>query len=262
MTDPISAGKQAAFRVVGQPVGRYSPTPIFPPAPSACPHWISMVAMKVRSCVLVACMLVVPALALFSHLMPPTAREFMRSSVCDPICQVISAIDASLPFGSNATLSGEPTKPAAKMPVAGAPLVAIAAEPVVPAVPASPAGRAVPAIEAVFTEAVPPVTISQAEVPASPSTEHDAPRSQAEWATLATLRKQLTTLGATGIDCRPQPGTVPGYTSSCRLGIDADGQLHRMFHGRGPDAPAAMQSLVNQIQAWQMQQAGGPRQRF
>jgi hypothetical protein len=111
-------------------------------------------------------------------------------------------------------------------------------------------------------EPVPAVTISQVEVPASPAAAYDAPRSQAEWATLANLRKQLATLGAMGIDCRPQPGTVPGYTSSCRLGIDADGQLHRMFHGSGPDAPAAMQSLVNQIQAWQIQQAGGPRQRF
>jgi hypothetical protein len=221
-----------------------------------------MVAMKVRSCVLVVCMLVVPALALFSHLTPPTAREFMRCSVCDPLCQVINAIDAALPFGSNATPSGPPTAAAPKLPAAGAPLVAIAAEPGAPAVPASPAARAVPAIEAVFMEPVPAVTISQVEVPASPAAAYDAPRSQAEWATLANLRKQLATLGAMGIDCRPQPGTVPGYTSSCRLGIDADGQLHRMFHGSGPDAPAAMQSLVNQIQAWQIQQAGGPRQRF
>ncbi len=221
-----------------------------------------MFAMKVRSCVLVACMLVVPALALFSHLTPPTARTFLRCSVCDPLCQVINSIGAAVPFGSKATPSGRPTAGVPEIPASGAPLAAIAAETITPAVPAPPAVTATPAIEAVFTEAVPAVTISQREVPVSQAAADDAPRSQAEWATLANLRKQLATLGATGIDCRPQPGAVPGYTSTCRLGIDADGQLHRMFHGTGPDAPAAMQSLVNQIQAWQIQQAGGPRQRF
>jgi hypothetical protein len=226
-----------------------------------------MVAMKIRSCVLVACMLVVPALALFSHLTPPAAREFLRCSICDPLCQAISAIDAVLPFGSQATLAAGPAA-SVKEPAAAdaSPTVIvaepIAAEPIVTTVAQPPAHDAGPTMKTVLAEALPPVAVSPAVAPPSPLADRDRPRSQAEWATLATLRKQLATLGATGIDCRPQPGAVPGYITSCRIGIDTAGQLHRMFHGQGPDAPAAMQSLVEQIQAWQVQQAGTPRQRF
>lgn len=221
-----------------------------------------MVAMKIRSCVLVACMVVVPGLALFSHLTPPAARDFLRCTVCDPLCQAITAIDAALPFGSAATLSGGPTTPASPRPASAAPLVAIVADPVEPANVMPP--TVAPAQAAAASTSQPPTALTSAEValPDAAATSHDLPRSQAEWATLATLRKQLADLGATGIDCRPQPGAVPGYTSSCRIGIDTAGQLHRMFHGQGPDAPAAMQSLIDQIQAWQVQQAGAPRQRF
>jgi hypothetical protein len=221
-----------------------------------------MVAMKIRSYVLVACMVVVPALALFSHLTPPAAREFLRCSVCDPLCQAISAIDAAVPFGSAATLSGGPTPSAPRRPDSAAPLVAISAAAVEPAKGQQPAAAPAHAVEAVAAQPPPPVPSAEAAAPASLATDHELPRSQAEWAALATLRKQLADLGATSIDCRPQPGAVPGYTSTCRVGIDAAGQLHRMFHGQGPDAPAAMRSLVDQIQAWQAQQAGTPRQRF
>jgi hypothetical protein len=55
---------------------------------------------------------------------------------------------------------------------------------------------------------------------------------------------------------------VAGYASSCRIGIDPQGQLHRMFHGRGADAPAAIQSLIEQVRAWQTRQAGGLPARF
>lgn len=211
-----------------------------------------MVAMKIRSCVLVACMVVVPGMALFSHLTPPAAREFLRCSVCDPLCQAITAIDAALPFGSAATLSGGPTTSAPSQTGSSAPLVAISAESVEPARAAT----------AIAPQPLAGATLTEAAAPTSQAADHDLPRSQAEWAMLASIRKQLTDLGATSIDCRPQPGAVPGYTSTCRIGIDAAGQLHRMFHGQGPDAPAAMQSLIDQIQAWQAQQAGTPRQRF
>jgi hypothetical protein len=221
-----------------------------------------MVAMKIRSSVMIACMLVVPALALFSHLTPPAAREFLRCSVCDPLCQAISAIDAALPFGAQATLSAGPAEVARKPETADALQPVIAAEPAVATVPQSGAPAAPARADSAEMEALPPIAVSPAVVPASPVAKQDQPRSQAEWAALASLRSQLTSLGATGIDCRPQPGALPGYISSCRIGIDADGQLHRMFHGQGPDAPAAMQSLVSQIQAWQVQQAGTSRQRF
>lgn len=221
-----------------------------------------MVVMKVRSCVLVACMLVVPALALFSHLTPPAAREFLRCSICEPLCQAISVVDAALPFGSKTAVPGGSNGSAPKPVAQETPLVTIAAEAPVPRVPQAAAGGTATAVEPVPTEPLSGGTISEVVVPASPTADHDVPRSQAEWAALATIRTHLATLGATAIDCRPQPGSLPGYSSSCRIGIDADGQLHRMFHGRGPDAAAAMQSLVDQIQSWRIQHAATPRQRF
>jgi hypothetical protein len=223
-----------------------------------------MVVMKIRSCVLVACMLVVPALALFSHLTPPAAREFLRCFICDPLCQAIGAIDAALPFGAQATLSAGPALPAVPAAAVPKPVAADVAQPVITAEPAvaTVIHSGAPAGENTAVETLPTVAVSPAVVSTSPVAKQDQPRSQAEWEALASLRTQLASLGATGIDCRPQPGALPGYISSCRIGIDADGQLHRMFHGQGPDAPAAMQSLVSQIQAWQVQQAGTPRQRF
>jgi hypothetical protein len=216
-----------------------------------------MVAMKVRSSVLVACMLVVPALALFSHLTPPAAREFLRGSVCDPLCQMISAIDAMLPFESNATLSGRPVESSPTGPT----VIAGSAEPI------APPERERPNADQHAPVVIPPEPNPRAQAAAvsnslSPLDEHDRPRSQGEWAMLATLREQLAKLGATGIDCRPQPGAVAGYASSCRMSIDADGQLLRMFHGQGPDALSAMRSLITQIEGWKVQQAGTPRQRF
>lgn len=260
MPTRFSPGKHAAFRVAGPSAGRY-PRGCLVVRP-ACSLDPQMVAMKIRSCVLVACMVVVPAMALFSHLTPPAAREFLRCSVCDPLCEAISLIDAALPFGSAATLSGGPTASAPSQTGSAAERVAITAESVVPAEPRRQAAATPPAINAVATQLLPVATIAEAATPASASAGRDPPRSQAEWAALASLRKQLADFGATSIDCRPQPGAAAGYSSSCRLGIDAAGQLYRMFHGQGADAPAAMQSLVEQIRAWRVQQAGSPRQRF
>lgn len=192
-----------------------------------------MVAMKIRSFVLIVCMVVVPGLALFSHLTPPSVRDLMRRTLCDPFCRSDRLLAEAVP----PTLASTPT------PIPAEPETA----------PSPPA--AVPAAQVMASHA--PVT---PPVPSSMSA--DVPRSPAEWAALGTLRKELAALGATAIDCRPQPGDVAGYASSCRIGIDPQGQLHRMFHGRGADAPAAMQSLVEQVRAWQTRQAGGFPARF
>jgi hypothetical protein len=183
-----------------------------------------MVAMKIRSFVLIVCMVVVPGLALFSHLTPPSVRDLMRRTLCDPFCQGVGLLAQAVPSAPASTSTPMPNEPETA--------------PSPPAVPEPPS---------------PPV---QAAASA------DVPRSPAEWAALGTLRKELTSLGATAIDCRPQPGDVAGYASSCRIGIDPQGQLHRMFHGRGADAPAAMQSLIEQVRAWQTRQAGGLPARF
>jgi hypothetical protein len=200
-----------------------------------------MVAMKIRSFVLIVCMVVVPGLALFSHLTPPSVRDLMRRTLCDPFCQSVRLLAPTVPSAPAA----------ASMPMPEEPETA----------PLPPAAE--PATQATASRAPGPLAVEEPPPPTGPSSASaDVPRSPAEWAALGTLRKELTALGATAIDCRPQPGDVAGYASSCRIGIDPQGQLHRMFHGRGADAPAAMQSLIEQVRAWQTRQAGGFPARF
>lgn len=67
---------------------------------------------------------------------------------------------------------------------------------------------------------------------------------------LAAIQQRLAELGAFGIECQPLAGGGAGYASVCRMRIDPRGELQRMFHGSGPDAASAMQSLVEQIEAW------------
>lgn len=197
-----------------------------------------MVAMKVRSFVLIACMLIVPALALFSHLTPPSVRQFLRQMGQ----QAVDAATASpAPSRGIASASAPKTAPdPAPVPAPTPPVRAFAATP-------------------------PPVVLPSIAVPATPapaaSLPRDVPRSQQEWATLAELRERLIALGATAIDCKPGPGNGSLHTCSCRVAVDAEGQLHRMFHGVGPDAALAMRSLLDRVEAWRAQQAAAPNRR-
>lgn len=188
-----------------------------------------MVAMKVRSCVLIACMLVVPALALFSHLMPPTVRKMMRKAGSVPPRRAVPVASAS------------PASDTVPQPVVTdtppRPVAVVNPPPVLP---------------------LPPVQRLPAERPA-PS--NDVPRSQAEWSELADLRARLIALGATAIDCKLGPGGGQLHTCSCRVAVDTEGQLHRMFHGVGPDATVAMRALLERVEAWRIQQAGSTRRR-
>lgn len=195
-----------------------------------------MVTMKIRSCVLIICMVVVPGLALFSHLTPPAARDLIRRMLGEPLRLGVRSLVEAIPSGAVSVPQAEAMVPTSPEP-----------EPEPLAVASSPPGPA--------SEPLPPST-----APSSPAAE--TPRSPAEWAVLGGLRKELASLGATAIDCRPQPGDLAGYVSRCQIGIDPDGQLHRMFHGRGADAPAAMQSLVEQVRAWQTRQASGSPTRY
>lgn len=195
-----------------------------------------MVTMKIRSCVLIICMVVVPGLALFSHLTPPAARDLIRHMLREPLRLGVRALAEAIPSGA---VSGPRAEAMVSAPSEPEPLAAASS----PRAPAN-AGESSPSSAA------------------QPSSAMETPRSPAEWAVLGDLRHELASLGATAIDCRPQPGDPAGYVSRCRIGIDPEGQLHRMFHGRGADAPAAMQSLVEQVRAWQTRQASGPPTRY
>jgi len=154
--------------------------------------------MKLRAFLLLSCLVVVPAAAMFSHHVPPAVRGLPR--------QLLAALVARLSAGR----SPEPPRPIA--------------EPKVPA--AAAAGFAAPFVAA------------------------------AEAGAGTTALEQLAALGAVAIECRPLVGG--GQIASCRLPVDAEGQLHRVFQARGPDAETATRGLATEVTAWRHRVAGLP----
>lgn len=143
--------------------------------------------MKIRACVLVVCMTVVPALAMFSHQLPPDLRQAACRHLWQPVADWLRSAEAG-------TRAVGPTA----------------------APPAAPAAT------------------SPASVAADRQTAAD----------------RLAALGGVGLDVRPLEG-VPGmHVASCRVAMDAVGQLHRVFQAPGAGPEAATAALAEQIEAW------------
>jgi hypothetical protein len=51
------------------------------------------------------------------------------------------------------------------------------------------------------------------------------------------------------IECRPLPGGT-GHLASCRVPVDAEGQLQRVFQAQAADADAALRGLNAAVAAW------------
>lgn len=145
--------------------------------------------MKFRVCILVVCMTVVPAWAMFSHHVPVGLRQAARSHLWQPVAAWLQPDE-----GSSATAPN-----AAPAPIAGA----TASAPVAQAAPGRP-----PAVD------------------------------------------RLAELGAVAIDVRPLEGVTGTHVASCRVAMDAAGQLHRVFQAPGSDPGVATAALADQVQAW------------
>lgn len=150
--------------------------------------------MKFRTCVLVVCMTVVPALAMFSHHVPAGLSEAARRHLWQPLVAWLHPAEAS----HNAPAEAEPVASPATVP---------AAMPV-----ATAAGQ-------MASGSPPPV-------------------------------ERLAALGAVAIDVRPLDGMAGTHVASCRVAMDADGQLHRVFQAPGSDPGAATAALADQVEAW------------
>ena len=66
----------------------------------------------------------------------------------------------------------------------------------------------------------------------------------------AAVRDRLRTLGAVAVECRPAPGDAAEHVASCRVPLDAEGQLQRVFQASGQDALAAERRLLEDVTAW------------
>ena len=164
--------------------------------------------MKVRTCVLVVCMTVVPGLAMFSHHVPAGLRDAARRHLWEPVVAWLR-------------------------PAEGA--VAASPEPPPPATVTSPTSE--PAAQ---VAAAAPLPVASGEPPAT------VPPSAAD---------RLAALGAVAVEVRPLEGVAGMHVASCRVAMDAAGQLHRVFQAPGPDPAAATAALAGQVAAWRERMA-------
>jgi len=195
--------------------------------------------MKLRSCLLLACMAIVPLVAMFSHKIP---RDWRLAA------QRLARGEAPVPPTPQ---SPPPVPPApvatAAVPVAATPppqrSAAPAVPPLVPAVPpAEPALRLVD-----VAKPMSPVPTSQAVAPGPADIARDR----------LMIEDQLRALGAVSIECVPMmQGT--SHRCSCRVPADPSGQLQRVFQSSNPDPVVALKNLHGQVQFWKHRLAMRP----
>jgi hypothetical protein len=66
----------------------------------------------------------------------------------------------------------------------------------------------------------------------------------------ASNAERLVRLGAVAIDCRPLDGVAGTHVASCRLAVDAAGQLQRLFQAAGSSREEALVALTTVVQDW------------
>ena len=222
--------------------------------------------MKLRSLLLLSCMLVVPALAMFSHLFPADFRSAARRHFASALsgwrgnrgntapAEMVPIQPASpAPAANTDEIQGFSARATGFMPVATrSPPVAAGLPPVISGAAAgaqgTPSNTNPPAITA---EPVPPPLVAQMADRTRQARDQQARDLQA-------LATQLETLGAVSFECQPLPGSDGLQSSSCRVPVDANGQLQRVFQATGPDSISASAALVNQVVAWRQRIAAEP----
>lgn len=224
--------------------------------------------MKLRGLLLVGCMIVVPALAMFSHLIPADVRAWARGGLH-------AATSGLLGTPAVAGMAAAPKTVAHPTAVAGVPGGA-AGEPLEPIPPVAMGDAAARATAAtVMPSPVPAIARPVAAqafpagaqpVPATPSPPPaSAPAGPPLVAQLADRARQvrdqqqrdmqqvearLRAAGAVSFDTDQLPGAEGLVTCSCRVPIDAAGQLQRVFQANGHDPLSASAALLEQVTAW------------
>jgi len=77
------------------------------------------------------------------------------------------------------------------------------------------------------------------------------PRLSMSAGSVGTGVEPLTRLGAVAIDCRPLDPVAGTHMASCRVAVDAAGQLHRVFQAAGTSPEEALAVLTVVVRDWQ-----------
>lgn len=214
--------------------------------------------MKLRTIMLVGCMLVVPAWAMFSHAVPTELRKAVRDLVMS--ARVAPAGPSAAAAGPAMTATGQPVTLAAAggtnpltdatslpaAPIAAAAPVAAGAPPVAAGSrPGATGPKPVIAGSTLDANAPqqPPAIVSQL----ADRTRHVRDQQARE---LQAIEAQLAQVGAIGFDCQPLAGGEGLHGCSCRVPVDASGQLQRVFQAAGHDPLTAALALRDQVTAW------------
>ncbi len=62
---------------------------------------------------------------------------------------------------------------------------------------------------------------------------------------------QLIAAGAHRLLVTPATDSSGGYHGSCRVSVDAQGELQRLFHARASTKSATLEKLLQQVRHWQ-----------
>lgn len=177
-------------------------------------------AMKLRSALLITCLIVVPLLAMVSHKIPAATRAAVREKLWSPIVRA---------------LAPAAVQPATAVPAAGEPTPSIDPSP-------RPWEQTAPS-----PPTAPPPTILVGAESSLPIGEANGRES---------LEARLRALGATQIDWTSAQGGDGLHRCSCRIPAEPTGQLHRVFQAAAADPLAALDNLVGQVSAWSMRTGG------
>lgn len=196
--------------------------------------------MKLRTILLVGCMLVVPAWAMFSHTVPRELRKKLRElvsrttpAVVAPPTAAVAPVSAPASSSSAAGTASTATAPAAGTPASGIPVSPLTAG-------LKPPGDA--------SDRQPPAIVSQLADRTRQVRDQQARE-------LQSIEAQLARIGAVGFDCQPLAGGAGLHGCSCRVPVDSSGQLQRVFQATGHDPLSAATALRDQVITWKERSA-------
>jgi hypothetical protein len=216
--------------------------------------------MKLRSLLLVICMLVVPALAMFSHWIPAEVRAAARRSFASATSGWLGApaqaATVTPSVASPPAAVGQPGMPGPTVEATGFLPTATTRPTTATGLPPTASGGQATATRPLqagpaptgTTEPAPPPLVAQLADRTRQLREQQAREQQA-------IEAQLKSAGAVAYDCQPLPGAEGLFSSSCRVPVDATGQLQRVFQASGPDPGTASAALLAQVTAWQQRMA-------
>ena len=177
--------------------------------------------MKFRTFLMFICMTIVPMIAMFSHKVPTAMRTACGELLVAPInyfCEIIFRPPVASSAGQE--MSAFDTAPNVPLLVNRDSHLDISDDPNTS-------------------------TESSLLQRTQPPTEVKTPTSS--------CRDQLIAAGVHRILVEPASDSSGGYHGSCRIAVDAQGELQRLFHAHASTESATLEKLLQQVYHWQQQ---------